>query len=81
MKIKYFAALAAASVLGVTALTSCSDSANVTDSVEGATEAVEGAADKAGEAIDGAAEKTGEAVDGAVDAVKDAADPCAGRAV
>ena len=47
MKIKYFAAIAAASVLGVTTLTSCGEPASVTDSVEGATEAVEGAAEDA----------------------------------
>ena len=76
MKLNYLAAIAAASVLGVTTLTSCSNSAEVPTTDE-ATEAIEGAAEKTGEAVEDAAAKTGDAIDGAVDSVKDAANPCA----
>ena len=87
-KVKYFAALAAASAFGLAGLTSCSTEPEVENNLEGAAESVEGAAEDAGAAIDGAvddagkaiddaATKTGDAIDGAAQDLDNAVEPCA----
>ena len=77
MKVKYFAALAAASVFGVTALTSCTPETEV---VVPTTEDIEGAADKAVDEIEGAADKAADKIDEAATDAKETIDPCAAEA-